>query len=371
MSFLTLRAVSSIRAPASRVARQFSVSAFAQNETKAEEPQKSAQDKLDALDLSNTKGMSPEQVLQIAFRRMTEVPNYRKSEAELSPLISAGKKLGISESDIRQIYERTSIEKGLKSHSSIETESSDSNSQESNPTNAAVNAIGADSGFVPGSQAEVQYLNATVNTKFNVADAHRPFQYDDIPALGHLALRDHRVQREYNRVAAYELPQLSKYATPYRPISKDQVLQFRYTTYMGEKHPGESKVIVTFKTNDLTDLDDKQRHKLRLLAGTRYDHETDIVKISSQIYPQSAQNVRYLGEIIRDLLAEAKDLSKDSFEDIPLNINHVEARKRRNKTLYPTQFKFPEEWKRPQDAPKPKSDAFTQLAKQYIQIPKI
>lgn len=358
MSFLRLRLHG--RVPVSRIARQFSVSAVSGN-------------KASDLDLSDTKDMSPEQVLQIGFRRMTEIPNYRKSEAELMPLLSAARKLGIPEQDIRNIYERTSIEKGRQQISSNGPSSvGNSNSIETEePTNAVVHAHGADSGYAPGTIEESKYLLSAINNKLPMSDAHRPFQYDDIPALGHLNLRGHRVQREYNRVAAYELPQLSQYATPYQPPSKTQVLQFRYTTYMGEDHPGESKVVVTFKTNDLPDLDDKQRHKLRVLAGTRYDYETDTIKISSQAYPEATQNVRYLGEIIRDLLAEAKDLSKESFADIPLNTNHVQARKRRNKSIYPSQFVFPEEWKRPQDAPQPKTDAFTQLVEKYIPVRKL
>lgn len=344
-----------LRASVFLSARQFSVSAIARN------------DKASELDLSDTSKISPEEVLQIGFRRMTEIPNYRKSEAELMPLLSAARKLGIAEQDIRNIYEKTSIEKGLKSAK----RTSSGSSSENESAGAAPQAFGTDSGYAPGSAEESKYLFNVLNNKYPMSDAHRPFKYDDIPALGHLNLREHRVQREYNRVAAYELPQLSQYAAPYQPPSKSQVLRFRYTTYMGEEHQGESKVVVTFKTNDLSELNDKQRHKLRVLAGTRYDHETDTVKISSQAYPEAAQNVRYLGEIVRDLLAEAKDISKETFEDIPLNINHVQARKRRNKGIYSSQHQFPEEWKRPQDAPQPKTDAFTQLVETFVSIPKM
>lgn len=347
-------------APATRIVRQFSTSVSCRN-------------KNSDLDLSDSQNMSPEQVLQIGFQRMTEIPNYRKSEAELMPLLSAARKLGIPEQDIRNIYERTSIEKGRQQPSkNISSSGNGSGAAEfEEPTNAVAHAHGADSGYVPGSIEESKYLLSAINNKLPMSDAHRPFQYDDIPALGHLNLRGHRVQREYNRVAAYELPQLSQYATPYQPPSKTQVLRFRYTSYMGEDHPAESKVVVTFKTKDLPNLDDKQCHKLRVLAGTRYDFETDEIRISSQAYPEAAQNVRYLGEIIRDLLAEAKDLSKESFEDIPLNTNHIQARKRRNKSIYPSQFTFPEEWKRPQDAPQPKTDAFTQLVQKYIPVKKL
>ncbi|VVT45492.1 mitochondrial 37S ribosomal protein mS35 [Magnusiomyces paraingens] len=304
--------------------------------------------------------LSPEEVLQQGFRKMREMPNYKKSEEELKPLLTAAKALGISEASLRDIYQRTTVENTGKSSS--KKSSGDSASSPGASKSPAT-------GFVPGSKAEEQFLLQKLNTNMPIQNAHFPFKYDDIPSLGHLQLRDHRVQREYNRIAAYELPQLAKFASEYKPPTESEVLRFRYTTYMGEDHAGEAKVVVTFKTSDLTELNDKQRHKLRLLAGPRYDHTTDTIKMSSSAFPEAAQNVRYLGDIINSLVSEAKDLS-DSFEDIPLSTSHVEARKRRNKSRYPN-HPFPESWKRPQDAPKSKSDAFTKLVDQYAQLPKL
>jgi small subunit ribosomal protein S35 len=313
-------------------ARAFASSARAANASKP-----------DSLDLSDTSKLSPKQVLDIGFRRMREVPNYKKSDAELQPLLQAARDLGIPESNIRDIYDKTVI---------------------GTPRNANASP---DTGFVAGSRAEQLFLLDHVKRKESPDTAHLPFQYDDIPSLGHLQLRDHRVLREYNRIAAYELPQLSQFATPYRKRTDKQVVKLRYTTYLGEPHPAESKVVASFKTNDLKDLTDAQRHKLRLLAGTRYDHEEDVVKISGNAFPEAAQNVNYIGDIIRNLLKESKD-GKDTFADIPLRTSHVEARKRRNKSLYP-QHTFPEAWKRPQDAPRPKEDVMTKLVEEYVKTP--
>lgn len=374
MSLLPSMSLRSLRTPVSRVCatRMFSTSSLRFNEEKPateptpassspspspSDPKVESQNKTtvsrNKTNASNSKEMSPESILEAGFQKMRTVPGYRKSDDELEPLIAAGKKLGISESSIRDIYKRTDVGKsGIYSSGPYTT------------------SPGADSGFVPGSYEERAFLMQNLNASQPLENAHRPFEYDDIPSLGHIQLRDHRVQREYNRVAAYELPQLSKFASEYKPPAKSEILRFRYTTYMGENHAGEAKVVVSFKTSDLEGFNDKQRHKLRLLAGTRYDHETDIVKMSSSAFPEVAQNVRYLGDIIRNLIDEAKDLSKDSFEDIPLSTSHVTARKRRNKPLYPN-HKFPDSWKRPQDASKPKSDAFTHLAQEYAQIGKL
>lgn len=301
------------------------------------------------LDLSNTKDKTPQEIIDIGFRRMREIPNYQKSENELRPLLVAAQELGIPEKNIRDIYNNTDLKTETQNVSTTP---------------------GADSGFEPGSKREEAFLINNVRLAQPMNKAHRPYVYDDISSLGHLQLNNHRLQRQYNRIAAYELPQLAEFATPFRQRTDKQVVKMRYTTYMGETHPAESKVVATFKTSQLKDLTPEQLHKLRLLAGTRYDPEQDEVKISCNSFPEAAQNATYIGTLLRNLLTESTDPKGDSFADIPLRTSHVAARKRRNKSLYP-QHEFPEAWKRPQDAPKPKSDVFTELAKQYIRAPKL
>lgn len=83
------------------------------------------------------------------------------------------------------------------------------------------------------------------------------------------------------------------------------MLRFRYTSYMGEHHPAEKKVVVQFSPADLG-LTDVQADKLRKLVGPRYNPETDVVKMSSEKYEHQAQNKRYLSNLVDDLIASAK-----------------------------------------------------------------
>ena len=84
------------------------------------------------------------------------------------------------------------------------------------------------------------------------------------------------------------------------------MLRFRYTTYMGEFHPADRKVVVEFCPNDLVDLTDVQRMKLKKLAGARYNPEKDIVKMSCERFEHQAQNKRYLGDTVQKLIEAAK-----------------------------------------------------------------
>ena len=88
--------------------------------------------------------------------------------------------------------------------------------------------------------------------------------------------------------------------------SKDEPLRFRYTTYLGEQHPAEKKVVLEFCTRDLPDLTDGQREKLIKLVGVRYNPQTDIVKMSSEMFDTQAQNKRYLGDLVDTLMKEAR-----------------------------------------------------------------
>jgi small subunit ribosomal protein S35 len=83
-------------------------------------------------------------------------------------------------------------------------------------------------------------------------------------------------------------------------------LRFRFTSYMGERHPAEKKVVVEFTTADMPNLTSVQREKLKKLAGVRYNPTTDIVKMSCEMYETQAQNKRYLGDVIDSLLIEAR-----------------------------------------------------------------
>lgn len=104
---------------------------------------------------------------------------------------------------------------------------------------------------------------------------------------------------------------------------------------MGETHPAAKKIVLEFCTRDLPDLTEAQRIKLIKLTGPRYNPETDIVKMSCEMFETQAQNKRYLGDLVETLMAEAQD-STDMFEDVPLDFRHHK---------YKPKLLFPEAWK--------------------------
>jgi len=182
------------------------------------------------------------------------------------------------------------------------------------------------------------------NTFLNMGDPE-PFEDDDFEresdlledmnSLAYGELEHHREMRHYARLAAWEMPLLSKFAKPFVPPTNDEPMRFRYTTYMGEQHPAEKKVSLEFCTMDMPDLTGIQRAKLVKLAGVRYKPETDIVKMSCEMYPSQAQNKRYLGDLVNNMLREARDPT-DTFEDVPFDLRHHKPSPKP---------KFPEEWK--------------------------
>ncbi|KAL1903264.1 37S ribosomal protein S24, mitochondrial [Sporothrix stenoceras] len=157
---------------------------------------------------------------------------------------------------------------------------------------------------------------------------------DEMTSMAHSKLDEVRDQRNLARVIAWEMPLLAKLAQPFEPPTKKQPLRFRYTSYMGEFHPAEKKVVVEFCPADL-DLTPVQQGKLKKLAGVRFNPETEIVRISCEQFEHQAQNKRYLGDLVDRLIVEAKDPT-DTFEDIPLDTRH-------HKFKYKP--KFPREWR--------------------------
>ncbi|EOD43133.1 putative mitochondrial ribosomal small subunit component protein [Neofusicoccum parvum UCRNP2] len=157
---------------------------------------------------------------------------------------------------------------------------------------------------------------------------------DDITSTGHAELEQQREIREYMRIAAWEMPLLAKYAKPFQPPTGETPLRFRYTTYMGEHHPAERKVVVEFSVPDMPDLTQAQRDKLIKLAGPRYNPDTQIIKMSAEHFETQAQNKRYLGDVIKDLLSEARN-PKDMFIDVPFDFRHHKPK---------VFHHFPKEW---------------------------
>lgn len=103
---------------------------------------------------------------------------------------------------------------------------------------------------------------------------------------------------------------------------------------MGEHHPAERKVVVEFSVPDLPNLTQVQRDKLIKLAGPRYNPDTQVVKMSAEHFETQAQNKRYLGDVIRDLLNEARN-PIDTFADVPFDFRHHKPK---------VFHHFPKEW---------------------------
>ncbi|KAK5634623.1 hypothetical protein RRF57_010336 [Xylaria bambusicola] len=160
------------------------------------------------------------------------------------------------------------------------------------------------------------------------------FDEDDIMAMAHGKFEEYREYREYARIAAWQMPLLSKLATPFEPPTAQEPLRFRYTSYMGEFHPAENKVVVEFSPRDMP-LTAAQQQKLRKLLGPRWNPETDIAKMSCEQFEHQAQNKRYLGDVVNKLVAQAKDPT-DMFEDVPLDTRHHTTK---------VKPKFPKEWR--------------------------
>lgn len=97
----------------------------------------------------------------------------------------------------------------------------------------------------------------------------------------------------------------TEFAKPFEPPTAEQCLRFRYTSYMGEIHPAEKKVVVEFSPADFG-LSDVQQLKLKKLAGVRYNPEKETIKMSCEKFEHQAQNKRYLAETVEHLIAEAR-----------------------------------------------------------------
>ncbi|MCJ1385654.1 37S ribosomal protein S24, mitochondrial [Xylographa soralifera] len=158
------------------------------------------------------------------------------------------------------------------------------------------------------------------------------FDGDDMSSIAHGELEQHRELRTYARIAAWEMPLLSKLAKPFEPPTTTP-LRFRYTDYFGETHPARLKIVCEFSPMDLP-LTPAQRLTLIKLVGVRYDPQRDLVRMSCEIFETQAQNKRYLGDLVDTLMKEAKE--GEGFEDVGVDFRHVKWKDRKE---------FPEGWK--------------------------
>ncbi|KAI9661329.1 MAG: 37S ribosomal protein S24, mitochondrial [Alyxoria varia] len=173
-------------------------------------------------------------------------------------------------------------------------------------------------------------------------DEDPEFEPDDISTTAHGELEQQRELREFARVVVWDAPMLWHHRKPFQPPDKQtSPLRFRYTTYMGETHPGSRKVAMDFSPHDLPDLTHTQRDKLIKLLGARYDPYKQQSRISSDQFPTSAQNKRHTLDVLDKLLYEAR-YGRDSFEDVPFDFRHA---KDRRKLVFPEAWKMTEERK--------------------------
>ncbi|PRT56543.1 37S ribosomal protein S24, mitochondrial [Wickerhamiella sorbophila] len=270
-------------------------------------------------------------ILKKSFERMEADKTYKKSAEDFAQLQAAARELGVPKQLIKQVYD--GVQPGMHAKKAV----------------SAAEKMLVDA-------ADIAMFATPTGAEFN-----RPFEFDDLPSAGHLQLEEHRTYREFVRLAAYTLPQLSEFATEYRRPAKNENLKFKHYTFVGESHPAERKVVLTFSP-DSTGLGEKQLHKLKLLAGPRYDPDRNEIKISSDRFPEQAQNKRYLGYVYSRLVQTAQDPS-DTFEDVPLDPRAANERRARRRSLYP-QHEFPAEWNRPDLAPRPKDDIVSVLSGQ-------
>ncbi|QPG74906.1 hypothetical protein FOA43_002244 [Brettanomyces nanus] len=194
---------------------------------------------------------------------------------------------------------------------------------------------------------ETDYDNYITEGEY-MDDLAEPNEYDEYPTIAQDIVRDFRDQLEFNRKAAFELPALAKLREEYQPVSnKDKPVIYKYTSFLGEKNPAERKVVLKLKITDLQ-LSEDASHKLKLLAGPRYDYTTDILKMSSDKFLEQAQNASYLSDILKDLIAESNK-DPQEFADVPLDTRSVDARLNKKRHKNKKVYEFPKDWERPID----------------------
>ena len=187
-------------------------------------------------------------------------------------------------------------------------------------------------------ETDLDTLTNQPGVKYTVTESPESLQNlntSNLSSLAHREIEQHKELREMVRLAAWEMPLLAQFAKPYEPPRRDQVLRWRYTTYLGESHPAARKVVVEFQPAKLAALSEEQRAKFLKLAGPRYNPTTQTVKMSYESFETQAQNKRYLADTINKLIAECKDASADSFADVPLDTRHHKPKIR---------HKFPQAW---------------------------
>jgi len=114
-------------------------------------------------------------------------------------------------------------------------------------------------------------------------------------------------------------------ATHVSPVAEENVLQFR-TRYVltanGKQPPWQSKVSVKMRVASLG-LSPKERNRLVAVAGQRYNHETDVLKLVSNTHKVPAENKREIRQTLDRLLEDARANAESHAQlpdsELPLN----------------------------------------------------
>lgn len=84
------------------------------------------------------------------------------------------------------------------------------------------------------------------------------------------------------------------------------MIKVRHQHYQGEAHPADRKVSITFPVARLPLSSDAARHKLKLIAGPRWDSVRDEIKISCELFPTDKMNEKWCSDMVDRMIVEAE-----------------------------------------------------------------
>lgn len=194
-------------------------------------------------------------------------------------------------------------------------------------------------------QEQLKGIDNSVYTPFKDSDVREAFSMAkddggiDATSAGHLLLRRDRQVLYYLRLIENEFPELVSASNlswnaglpliqlfshpelrkPFTPPT-NRPLIVRSIDYAGEKHPVTAKRTVVVAIGQLPLKNVDAVHKFKVLAGVRWTpdppkdggvgpretgREHGFIKISCEDFPQPAQNLKWISDVIDKLIAEA------------------------------------------------------------------
>ena len=240
---------------------------------------------------------------------------------------------GLPSNVIQQLYRARVIKLGKNyKPSKIELDSILSTAKSPLEAQIIYNSYISTEADVYKADADTDYDNYITEGEY-MEDPLEPNGFDEYPSTAQDIVRDFRDLMEFNRKAAFELPKLSKYRQIYNN-NEVTPFKYKYTKYLGESHPAESKVSVIIDIKKLNDLNNDSLHKLKLISGPRYNPINETITITSNRFLEPAQNASFISTIINDLINESKK-DPQYFNDIPLDTRHIKEKPKP---------KFPDSW---------------------------